>query len=116
MTPTEAVKRKCSDCLGLNTYNKEAVKGCMGNTCLSGPCPLYPYRMGRRVSVKVIRQFCIQCMNNQPSLVADCPSKSCPLYQYRMGTNPARAGLGNISNLHLSGRKVNENQRTALRV
>jgi hypothetical protein len=95
MTPTKAIKEKCTDCLGLNQYNEEAVRDCQGNTCLSGPCPLFPYRLGKRVPVKVIRAFCLECMNGHQSLVTDCPSKSCPLYQYRMGRNPSRTGIGN---------------------
>ena len=32
-----------------------------------------------------IRQFCIECMGWQSSLVTDCTHKHCVLYPYRMG-------------------------------
>lgn len=94
MTPSQAVKRQCIECLGLPQYNRTEIEACQGDTCKAGPCPLYSYRLGKRISVKVFRQFCIECMGGQRHLVADCPSRSCVLYPYRMGRNPARRGMG----------------------
>lgn len=95
MTPSQAVKIKCVDCLGLNQFNQAEVKACQGDTCKTGPCPIFPFRLGKRIPVRVFRWFCIQCMGGQRHLVADCPSIKCAVYPYRLGTNPARQGIGN---------------------
>ena len=41
--------------------------------------------------VKAIRQYCIQCVANQPNEVKLCPITDCPLYAFRFGKNPYRA-------------------------
>ena len=38
--------------------------------------------------LKTIRRFCMECMVNQHTQIADCPSTRCLFYPYRMGTMP----------------------------
>jgi len=95
MTPLEAIRRVCVACVG-SPYE---VINCSGDKCLNGQgdengkCYYYPFRMGKgRPSVKIIRKFCLECMDGSNQLVTQCES-NCPLHQYRFGRNPKRAGL-----------------------
>lgn len=88
MTPGEAIRKYCIKCVG-SAYN---VRTCGGDKLLDGSvCPFFKYRMGTdRPSVKTIRKFCLNCMNNNSDMVRNCPSrKTCFLYPYRFGKNPA---------------------------
>jgi hypothetical protein len=96
LSPYQTVKRQCQECLGMKQFNIDEVENCQGDTCFNGPCPFFPYRLGRRISVKVFRAFCKHCMGGNDSLIKDCPSTTCKVYPYRMGTNPARHGQGGI--------------------
>jgi hypothetical protein len=88
LTPAETVRAYCVGCLGMNQYNTEAIRDCQ---CVN--CAFYPYRMGKRPSVKVFRQYCLQdCMNGYRGLVSDCATNDCPNHTYRMGKNPALIG------------------------
>lgn len=40
--------------------------------------------------IKRIREYCIQCVADQPREVELCPITDCPLYDFRFGTNPYR--------------------------
>jgi hypothetical protein len=95
MTPLRAIRQLCVACVG-SPYE---VKDCGGDACLGLQgdereiCYFYPYRMGRgRPSVKLVRKFCLECMDGSRRLVAECGS-DCPLNPYRFGKNPKRAGL-----------------------
>ena len=92
MTPTQTVRAYCTHCLGMPQFNREMVRDCQGNTAYQGSCPLYPYRLGKRISVKVFRSFCLQCMGGNRDFVRECDTESCPIYPYRMGKNPALTG------------------------
>ena len=98
LTPSQTVRAQCVECLGLMRWDRGIIKNCQGNTCLTGQCPLYPYRMGKRISVKVFRRFCLHCMGGQVRLVAECPSVNCKIYPYRMGRNPSLIGIGRGGN------------------
>lgn len=86
LTPGQAVKRFCIECVG-SPYK---VKNCGGDQMLNGTtCPLYPYRNGRgRPSVKTVRRECMICMNGQRDLIRHCASVKCNLFKFRLGTNP----------------------------
>ena len=90
-TPIKAIRQVCLDCAG----SPSAVRECQGNKLSDGPCPFYPFRLGKgRPSVKLIRKHCLRCMGGSPKLVRECPSTTtCPLYGYRLGTNPKRVGV-----------------------
>lgn len=94
LTPLETVRASCTHCLGLAQFNTEAVRNCQGDQSVNGPCPFFPYRMGKRISIRVFRAFCLQCMGGSPNLVRECETVSCPVYPYRMGKNPAKRGQG----------------------
>lgn len=51
--------------------------------------------------LKSIKNFCIECMGGQASLVKGCASPNCPLYPYRTGHNTA------------TKREMSEEQRVA---
>jgi hypothetical protein len=98
MTPLKAIRKVCVNCVG----SSNEVKDCGGDKCVGrqgdngGACYFHPYRKGRgRPSVKLIRQFCLECMGGSKRLVKECQSEDCPLHRYRFGKNPRRAGVGN---------------------
>lgn len=41
-----------------------------------------------RTPLKAIRAKCLECSNEQPSEVKECPIKSCALWEYRFGKWP----------------------------
>lgn len=43
-----------------------------------------------RNPVRVIRQFCLRCVNGSPREVELCTDLECPLYPWRLGRNPYR--------------------------
>ena len=92
LTPKEACRAFCTQCLGLAQFKTSAVQDCQGDTALNGACPLYPYRMGRRVGVKVFRAYCLYCMGGNRDSVRGCDVSGCELFPYRFGKNPACAG------------------------
>jgi len=97
LSPRQAVKAHCQECLSMSQFNRQEVQECKGDTWTHGECAFYPYRLGKRMPVKVFRQFCIQCMNGQTSLIAECTSTNCKIYPYRFGRNPNRSGIGGFS-------------------
>jgi hypothetical protein len=98
LTPGQAIHAFCIDCVG-SSYT---VKDCTGDRMLGNQgdsnnvCYFYRYRLGTgRPSVKLIRQFCLECMGNSHLLVKECSSVDCPVYEYRFGKNPACKSRGN---------------------
>jgi hypothetical protein len=98
MTPGKAIRSICVACVG----SAHEVRDCGGNECFNGQgdengvCYFWPFRMGRgRPSVKLIRKFCLECMDGGYQLVEGCQDQYCPLHQYRFGKNPKRAGQVN---------------------
>jgi hypothetical protein len=98
MTPGEAIRKFCIDCVGGIAQD---VPSCGGDKCLNGGCDkkggclFYPYRMGRgRPSVKTIRKMCLWCMGDDAGLVRQCPGHRdkegvyCDLWPFRFGNNP----------------------------
>jgi hypothetical protein len=94
MTPQEATRKTCIDCLGLNQFHTALITDCQGDTALNGACPMYHKRLKGSVSVKLIRKHCLYCQGKNSDAVADCNTTSCSFYIYRLGRNPARAGMG----------------------
>jgi hypothetical protein len=95
LSPRRVVCLQCSACLGFMRWDRSEVEKCKGDTCKTGLCPFYPFRLGKRIPVKAFRFFCIHCMGGQSGLIIDCPSTACKVYPYRMGKNPSRLGIGN---------------------
>ena len=93
-SPRETIRAQCLACTG--GHVKE-VDTCDGDGSITGfhKCPFHPYRFGTgRPSVKIMREFCLQCMGGNPTFVRECETKDCPIHPYRMGKNPARKGKG----------------------
>ena len=88
LTPNQTVRAFCTECLGLPQCNRSEIENCKGDTCVNG-CALFPYRLGKRIAVKVFRKLCTECMNGQLALIAGCPATKCKIYQYRFGKSPA---------------------------
>lgn len=95
LSPMQTVRAQCVECLGLTRWDRKEIENCKGDTCKTGPCLFWSYRLGKRIPVKVFRKFCIDCMNGQLSLISECTSPNCKIYPYRMGQNPLRQGIGN---------------------
>jgi len=91
-TPTQTVRAYCTHCLGLPQFNKEVVKDCQGDLAYQGPCPLFLYRMGKRIPVKVFRAFCLECMGGNREFIRECETVTCPIHPYRLGKNPSLKG------------------------
>jgi len=93
LTPSEAVKAICRNCLCVESLIEERLGNCEGTFCT-----LYPYRFGKRVSVKTFRKYCLQdCMNGYRESVETCQTETCALHPYRFGKNPAYEGHGDAS-------------------
>jgi len=92
LTPKEAARAQCVQYLGLSQFSTKEIKNCQGDRAFLGPCPLFPYRLGGRVTVKALRKFCLQCQGSSFLAVEECETEDCPLHRYRMGKNPAMAG------------------------
>ncbi len=93
-SPKQTMRAYCQHCLGLSYFNSEAVSDCQGNLAYMNPCPFFPFRMGKRLPIKVFRAFCLDCMNGVHFMVRDCKTTDCPIHHYRFGKNPARSGQG----------------------
>jgi len=98
-TPKAACRKICIQCLGMARFDAAAIEDCQGDQAANGACPLYPYRMGRRISVKVFRAHCLCCMGGNRVLVSECETFDCELHPYRIGKNPAMAGRDRLINL-----------------
>lgn len=106
LTPKEAVRAVCINCLGMKQFNTEQVRDCEGNHI---NCSFFPYRMGERPPVKVFRKYCLyDCMNGHCDSVTKCTTIDCAAHAYRFGKNPSRQGLGNAKNLRNSAREWGE--------
>ena len=92
LTPLQALRAYCIQCLCLPRWNREAIDDCQGDQAACGPCPFFLYRMGRRIPVKVFRRFCLDCTGGDRVYIQDCPAGNCPCYPYRFGKNPALIG------------------------
>lgn len=93
--PRDAMRAICVECLGLKKFNADMIRVCQGDQAFIGPCPIFPNRLGGRISVKAIRAYCLlQCMGGSKKLVRDCDRVECPAHEYRMGKNPQRKRKG----------------------
>jgi hypothetical protein len=91
-SPKETIIAQCLRCTG---NRKQEVVSCDGNDPAYHQCAFHPYRTGdKRASVKVMRQFCLQCMSGSKEFVMECTTTDCLIHPYRFGKNPTRAGIG----------------------
>jgi hypothetical protein len=97
-TPKEVIRVQCLACT--NDQRKE-VERCNGDGKILGyqVCPFHPFRLGKgRPSIKIIRNFCLQCMGGSKIFVKECETEDCVLYPFRFGKNPSLARKGKNQN------------------
>lgn len=95
LTPGQTIRAHCLHCVG---GSPQDVKACDATDPKYQVCPFHPFRLGRgKPSAKLIRKFCLQCMNDYADFVRDCGTADCLCHPYRMGKNPARAGKGHFA-------------------
>lgn len=95
MQPKEALRKLCTECLGMDRFNAKFVHACDGDTAQNGGCPLYPYRLGRP-NLRAFRKYCVWCMGGSSHAVDNCETHDCPLHPFRYGKNPHRSGIGGV--------------------
>ena len=98
-SPMRLCRKECLNCL---CGNSAEIRRCTGNVpfgALHKPCPLWPYRFGRRPYTwdqdtfgrrfsarKAIRKYCNICQGGQRKMVVTCPSTDCVLWTWKLGT------------------------------
>lgn len=100
--PKKTVHAQCHYCV--QSRNDVDVEGCTGYMTYTThkPCAFYDYRLGeKRMPIKVMRAYCLDCMGDSREGVRECTTTTCLIHPYRMGTNPARTGLGNTGQIVL---------------
>ena len=100
LTPGEAKRKLCVQCIGGAQFNSRENDSCEGDKAKTGPCPIYPYRNGKRMSVKMFRKFCLNCMGGSYDAISECTTEDCLAFEYRFGKNPSCAGRGGNGNLN----------------
>jgi len=102
LSPKKAVRAYCKHCVGGAGIND--IIECDANDERCHICPIHPIRIGRgRVSVKIIRKFCLQCSGWSTRFVRECDVSGCAFHPFRLGKNPARKGIGR----HMDNRTLN---------
>jgi hypothetical protein len=94
-SPSRTIRAHCHYCV--QSRSDSEVENCTGHIVFATgkPCPFYEYRTGnKRTSVKVMRQFCLDCMGGSKEAVKECSTSDCFIHPFRFGKNPARAGKG----------------------
>jgi len=111
LQPKQAIRAYCTQCLGMSQFNTETVRDCQGDESMMGPCALFSYRLGKRPSVKVFREFCLDCMGGSKAYVKDCETEDCECHPYRMGKNPALVGKRKTSEKGMEALQVYRDSR-----
>ena len=94
-SPSKTIQAYCHYCV--QSRSDSEIENCTGHIVLATgkPCPFYEYRVGKkRVSVKVMRQFCLECQGGSKVAVKECSTDDCLIHSFRLGKNPASAGKG----------------------
>ena len=86
-TPNRTIRNYCFCCVGGSSWDD--VDTCGGIDSSGEMCAFHKYRLGKgRVSVRVFREFCLQCMCGDRVLIRTCTTEKCLVWPYRMGKNP----------------------------
>ena len=91
--PSRTIQAQCHICVG--SRSAAEVKNCTGHIVFATgkPCAFYQYRTGgKRPFIKIMRQFCLDCMGGSREAVRECSTADCLIHPYRFGKNPALAG------------------------
>jgi hypothetical protein len=82
LTPKFLIHKHCAMCTGSTV----AANKCKGNKLLLGPCLFFRIRNSTgKISTKIIRRFCLECMGKSSERVDNCKSTGCYLHPYRSG-------------------------------
>lgn len=93
LSPLLTIRKYCRGCV----ETMQDIKTCGGKELAFGPCPFYPFRLKRgRPRLRVLRNFCIDCMGGSLKSINECPTKTCPVWPYRMGHRPEEPKLYEI--------------------
>ena len=93
--PSRTLHAQCHYCV--QSRSDADVENCTGHIVFATgkPCPFYEYRMGKkRISVKTMRKFCLECMGGTREAVKECSTIDCLIYPFRFGKNPLLVGKG----------------------
>lgn len=92
LTPSQAVHEFCHYCVQCRLDSE--IENCTGYIVYATgkPCPLYPYRMGKRPPLKIIKLQCRECMGGSFQFVRECETIDCLVHPFRFGKNPAMQG------------------------
>lgn len=93
LTPKETVHAWCHYCIQSRLEPEVASCGGQLVNATRKPCDFFPYRKGKRISAKVIRRFCLECMGGSSCFVKECEKEDCPMHSYRFGRNPFLKGV-----------------------
>lgn len=104
-SPFQELRSYCHYCV--QSRKDSEIENCTGYIVFATgkPCPFYTYRMGgKRFPVKIMRQFCLDCMGGSREAVRECAIKDCHVHPFRFGKNPAlaRKGKSREEMVHLS--------------
>lgn len=94
-SPSRTIRAYCHYCV--QSRSDSEINNCTGHIvfAIGKPCSFYEYRLGKkRVPVKVMRKFCLDCMGGSKEAVKECSTNDCLIHSFRFGKNPAFAGKG----------------------
>lgn len=94
-SPARTIRAQCHDCVQCRIDSD--VENCTGHIVFATgkSCSFYEYRLGKkRVPVRILRQFCLDCMGGSKEAVKECSTNDCLIHSFRFGKNPAFAGKG----------------------
>jgi hypothetical protein len=94
-SPSRTIRTHCHYCV--QSRSDLEIKNCTGDIVFATgkTCPFYEYRTGKkRPSVKIMRQFCLECMGGNKEAIKECSIGDCLIHPFRFGKNPLLAGKG----------------------
>jgi hypothetical protein len=94
-SPSRTIRAHCHYCV--QSRSDSETENCTGYIVFATgkPCPFYEYRLGnKRPSIKIMRQFCLDCMGGSKEVVKECTTGDCLIHPFRFGKNPALTGKG----------------------
>jgi hypothetical protein len=92
LTPKEALHAFCHRCVQ-SRFDAD-IESCGGSLVYATGkhCPFYLFKLGKRVSAKVLREQCLECMGGSHHFIRECETGSCVLHPYRFGKNLNKKG------------------------
>jgi len=86
MTPKQALKAYCRRCVDRTSIPKDYCCGSEFIHATKKPCTFHnKYHSKGKVSMKLLRQECLFCMNGNRLAIKECDTYDCPLHEFRLG-------------------------------